>query len=184
MKIRPYENKDREYVRFICLNSEGPCDLNEEERQFILTTYCDYYIEKETENCFVAVDNNDKAVGYIICAENYDRFIKTFTEEYIPRLSSLHKRFAEAAKKSTELQNKHKKEFPAHLHIDLLPEYQRMGIGTKLVDKLCGHLKGNKIHGVMLTVGSSNNVGKSFYKKYGFIELDSLPGEVAFGIRL
>ncbi len=25
MTIRPYEEKDKENVRFVCLNSEGPC---------------------------------------------------------------------------------------------------------------------------------------------------------------
>ena len=47
MNIRPYESKDKEDVRFICLNSEGPCKLSERDKNYILTTYCDYFIEKK-----------------------------------------------------------------------------------------------------------------------------------------
>jgi len=184
MKIRPYEQRDRDNVRFVCLNSEGPCDMKENERHFILTTYCDYYIEKETENCFVSANDNDEAVGYIICAENYDDFWEVFSGEYIPRISKAYPHHIIGAKKSTVLQNKYKKDYPAHLHIDLLPEYQRMGMGTKLVDTLCAHLKNKSVTGVMLTVGTSNNVGQSFYRKYGFTELERQSGDIAFGIKL
>ena len=76
MAIRPYEAKDKENVQFICLNSDGPDEFSEIGRHFLLTTYCDYYTEQEPENCFVATDENDNAVGYILCAENFDKFKK------------------------------------------------------------------------------------------------------------
>ena len=184
MKIRPYEEKDRENVRFVCLNSEGPCDMNATGQFFILTTYCDYYIECEPENCFVAADENDRAVGYIICTEDYDTFRPRFLEEYLPRLDKLGPHYRISAKNSTRLQEKHKAEYPAHMHIDLLPEYQRMGIGSQLVDTLAAHLKAKKIPGVMLTVGSSNQVGQNFYRKYGFTQIDKMPGDIAFGLKI
>ena len=76
MEIKRYEEKYKDDVRFVCLNSNGPCKLNEKQQHLILTTYCDYFIEQEGNNCFVAVDKNDKAVGYILCAENYDKYKK------------------------------------------------------------------------------------------------------------
>ncbi|MCH5198865.1 MAG: GNAT family N-acetyltransferase [Oscillospiraceae bacterium] len=184
MTIRPYESKDRDNVRFVCLNSEGPCDMDEKGQHFILTTYCDYFIEKEPQNCFVAANENDDAVGYIICAESYDPYRLVFIDEYVERIDEADIGHRQGALNSTVLQNKYKNEYPAHLHIDLLPEYQRMGLGSKLVDTLCAHLKGKGIPGVMLTVGSQNNVGQSFYKKYGFTVLEESPGDVAFGIKL
>lgn len=184
MTIRPYEDRDREDVRFICLNSEGPCKLPESKRHFILTTYCDYFIEKEGANCFVAANENDKAVGYVICAENYDKFLPCFLSEYLPRIKKYEVKLRYASKNSTILQEKHKNEYPAHLHIDVLPEYQRMGLGHKMVDALCAHLKSKGIKGVMLTVGKDNKVGQGFYKKYGFTLLESNKKDVAFGIKL
>lgn len=184
MIIRPYEKKDRDNVRFVCLNSEGPCDMNESSQHFILTTYCDYFIEKEPQNCFVAANDNDEAVGYIICAENYDAYKRIFDDEYVDRIPLTDTCHREGAKNSTLLQKKYKNEYPAHLHIDLLPEYQRKGLGSKLVNTLCCHLKNKGIAGVMLTCGSQNTVGRSFYKKYGFTLIEELPGDVAFGIKL
>ena len=49
MIIKPYTEKYKEDVRFICLNSDGPCESDEKEKFFILNTFCDYFIEKEGE---------------------------------------------------------------------------------------------------------------------------------------
>ena len=184
MQIRAYTPKDRNDVRFICLNSEGPCDMDESGCHFILTTYCDYYIEKEPENCFVAANDADRAVGYIICTEDYDKFRPVFLKEYVPRLPEEKEWQRENAENSTLLQEQLKALYPAHLHIDILPEYQRMGLGHRLVDALSAHLKAKGIPGVMLTVGSGNTVGQSFYNKYGFTRLAEAPGDVAYGLRL
>ncbi len=173
MNIRPYEEKDKENVRFVCLNSEGPCKSSKRKQNFLLTTYCDYFIEKEGHNCFVAVNENDEAIGYILCAENYDNFKKTFTEEYLPRIKKYEFKFRKSAQLSTKLQEEYKEEYPAHMHIDVLPEYQRMGLGSKLTDRLCEHLKAKGVKGVCLTVWAGNKTGRSFYEKYGFSYLET-----------
>lgn len=48
VKIRPYQEKDKQDVRFTCLNSEGPSQDGERIDNFVLNTYCDYYLEKES----------------------------------------------------------------------------------------------------------------------------------------
>ena len=184
MPIRPYEPKDFNAVRFVCLNSEGPCDLDAAGRFFILTTYCDYFIEKEPQNCFVAVNGSDEAVGYIFCAENYDRFLPVFLSEYVTRFSPADTRRRLGAERSTLLQQKHKAAYPAHMHIDLLPAYQRQGLGSRLVDTLAAHLREKGVPGVMLTVGAGNAVGQSFYNKYGFQRIDASRDDIAYGLKL
>ena len=64
--------------------------------------------------------------------------------------------------------------YPAHLHIDILPEYQRQGIGHRLMKRLEQHLIKNNVPGFHLEVGSKNTLGINFYKKYGleFISKD------------
>jgi ribosomal protein S18 acetylase RimI-like enzyme len=184
MTIRPFQDKDKDDVRFVCLNSEGPCDLNEADQHFILTTYCDYYIEREPQNCYVAADDTDRAVGYIFCAESFDGFFPVFLRDYASRFSLSQENYRISASHSADLQQKYKSEYPAHLHIDLLPEYQRMGLGHKLVDTLAEHLRSKGIPGVMLTVGTLNKVGQSFYNKYGFSILEVAPGDIAYGLKL
>ena len=183
MTVRSYKPTDKENVRFICLNSEGPCEEPEDFQHFILTTYCDYYLEHEPYNCFVAADETDRAIGYVICTENYDTFETVFFSEYVPKLK-INRNFFRAASRSVDLQKEYKALYPAHLHIDLLPEYQRRGLGHKLVDTLCAHLKAKAVPGVMLTVGSMNLVGQSFYEKYGFTKLKEQCGDIAYGLLL
>lgn len=183
MAIRPYEAKDKENVQFICLNSDGPDEFSEIGRHFLLTTYCDYYTEQEPENCFVATDENDNAVGYILCGENFDKFKEVFMEEYTSRLA--HSEFhCSESKKTTLMLEKFKEEYPAHLHIDLLPDYHRKGLGTILMDTLCAHLREKGVKGIMLTLWYKNTSACRFYEKYGFEILHNEAPELAYGLKL
>lgn len=184
MTIRPYKEKDKENVRFICLNSNGPCKASEKDINFLLATYCDYYIEEEGKNCFVAADENDNAVGYILCAENYNNFRKVFCRKYLTRISKRDIKLRLFAFFSDFFQRVHKKKYPAHLHIDILPQFQRMGLGHMLMDALCGHLKNKGIKGVCLTAGTNNEKGRKFYEKYGFTLLEEIPIAAVYGLEI
>lgn len=182
ISIRKYEKKDFENVRYVCLNSDGG-GMKDTLCECILHTFCDYYIEKEPENCFV-LDDNGKAVGYIICTQDYDTYKEIFDREYLPLNEHLGDLFYNWAKDSTILQNKYKSDYPAHLHIDLLPEYHRQGWGGKLLNTLFEHLKSKGIRGVMLTAGTENINAGNFYKKYGFELLEIYDTDIAFGMKL
>jgi hypothetical protein len=80
IKVRKYEEKDFDGVRYACLNSDGG-GMSADLCAFVLHTFCDYYIENEPENCFV-LDDNGKAVGYVICTEDYDNYKEIFDEFY------------------------------------------------------------------------------------------------------
>lgn len=184
MNIRPYEAKDKENVRFVCLNSEGPCKISERSQHFILSVYCDYYLENEPENCFVAADENDKAVGYVICAEDFDVFKKSFVNGYYTRLKKWEFRRRKSALKSIVPHEKYKAEYPAHLHIDVLPEYQRLGLGHKMTNALLEHLKEKGVSGIMLTTWIKNKKGRGFYDKYGFTLLEEAKNCAVYGLKL
>ncbi len=184
MKIRPYEARDKEDVRFALFNSDGPCKSTKRGINFSLAVYCDYYIEKEPENCFVAADDNDKAIGYIICAEDFDVFKKRFVAEYYPKIKSWEFRRRKSALRSIIPHEKYKEDYPAHLHIDILPEYQRMGLGHKMTDVLLERLKNKGVKGVMLTTWIKNEKGRGFYDKYGFTLLEEMKNCAVYGIKL
>ncbi len=184
MTIRPYESKDKENVRFVCLNSEGPCKSSKRGINFGLAVYCDYYIEKEPHNCFVAADESDKAVGYIICAEDFDKFYPVFLDEYYTRIKKWEFKRRRSALRSVIPHEKYKEEYPAHLHIDVLPEYQRMGLGHKMTDALLAHLKEKGVKGLMLTTWIKNEKGRGFYDKYGFTLLAEMKNCAVYGIKL
>lgn len=166
--VRPYAQRDKERVRQICLKNADCLYAPEDTKQYILLMYCDYYIEQEPENCFVAVDANDNAVGYIICAENYEKYEKAFRELYLPRADAINlKRFVEA-RLDLLSHSMFKSLYPAHFHIDIDGEHQREGLGSQLVSALRSHLKSKNIGGMMMVCGADNQQAISFYKKNGF----------------
>ena len=184
MTIRPYEPKDKENVRNVCLYCDGYEEFREDTKNFLFATYCDYFTEKEPHNCFVAANDNDEAVGYIICAENFDTFFKCFNEEYFTRIGEECKNERYYASTAYVYHKEYKDSYPAHLHIDILQEYQRMGLGHRLMDTLITHLKKKGVKGLMLTVAKHNNKGLAFYQKYGFTAIEDKPDCIIYGVTL
>lgn len=167
----------------ICFETSSGYD-SEKGRIALFATYCDYYINEEPASCFVAVNEDDEAVGYIICAPDDKRYQRIFKEKYAPVLkkASPVRYFFHAV--NERLCAKIKKTYPAHLHIDILSEYQRMGLGTMLMDTLIAHLKEIGVVGVYLGCGASNEKGVNFYRKYGFEEYSNRFGAVTFVMKI
>lgn len=167
MTIRPYQDKDKSNVRDICIVTAGAVNSSQKEKLFILNLYCDYYIEQEPQNCFVLANENDEAVGYILCSENMKRYIKN-TAVYRSRIKSkgMIKYLFSWGEIIAHLPAS--KKCKAHMHIDILPPYQGKGYGTQLIDALKESLSAKGIHSLMLVVGSDNKNAVKFYKKNGF----------------
>jgi len=181
--IRSYQPKDKENVRHVCIQTGPAVGLTQGPKvELELICFCDYYIECEPHNCYVVADENDEAVGYILGAENYWRYRERFLRDYAPRV----KGFAYRVKcqGAARVPKMFVKNYPAHLHINILEPYQRMGLGSKLVDTLTANLREKGIPGVNLGVGSGNVKGRSFYAKYGFKKLLHVPGCVFMGLDL
>ena len=60
-------------------------------------------------------------------------------------------------------------DYPAHLHIDLLPRTQGHGYGRKLIDQLSDALQRDGAPGVHLGVGADNTNAIEFYRHLGFV---------------
>ena len=184
MQIRKYEPKDADALRYVCLYCDGFEKYSDDTKKFILSTYCDYYIEIEPENCFVAADENDKAIGYVMCSENADRFLDIFNREYFTRISESHTSGRYYARESVVPIEKHKDEYPAHLHIDILREYQRQGIGHRLLDALFEHLENIGVRGIMLSMSAGNEKAAAFYDKYGFTLIEKSEDTLIYGKKI
>lgn len=181
MTIRPYQPKDFENCRKICYETSHNFDT-EKKRQALYNMYCDYYLEFESDTCFVAADENDEAIGYILCADNYDEYVKNYSEHYLGELKKLHKPFWLMRRADMFLRRNIAKKYPAHLHIDILPKGQRQGLGHKLVDALVDALRKKGVNGVFLIVGKGNQKGINFYRKYGFKEYKKVIGGIVFAL--
>jgi GNAT superfamily N-acetyltransferase len=74
-------------------------------------------------------------------------------------------------------------DYPAHLHIDLLPQLQGKGCGRLLMNKLCEELARQAIPGVHLGVGFKNQGAIAFYQKTGFTTLQETQWGLMLGKR-
>ncbi len=184
MNIRKYQEKDFDATKFICLNDMLGKEDYKTIIEYVEVMFCRYYLEKEPENCFVAVDENDKPVGYIYGVKDYDIYQENFSE-YINAVAEIEERrfLGEAL---TEMYDHaiYKKDYPAHLHIDILPDYQSKGIGSKLIKEFCNHLKEENVKGVMLIVGTENEGARRFYERNDFTLLQDKPSGAAYGKKL
>lgn len=168
MDIRKVQEKDRENLRQVCIETSAFVLKNETDEKVLTLLYIEPYMDTEPDSCFVAVDENDEAVGYIACAPDFDRYKKNFMQSHFKQIWKL-KPFT-AFKRWVEflIDAPLKKKYPAHLHINLFASHQKMGLGTKLVDALYAHLKEIGVPAVYLRCGKNNKKGMNFYKKYGF----------------
>ncbi len=184
MNIRKFEPKDFEATKYVCLNDMLGKEGYEKIIEYVEIMFCRYYLEKEPENCFVAVDENDNVVGYTYGVKNYDIYQENFTD-YINAVAELeNRRFLSEALIEMYDHAIYKKDYPAHLHIDILPDYQSKGIGSKLIEAFCDNLKEQGVKGVMLIVGTENEGARRFYERNGFTLLQDMPTGAAYGKKL
>ena len=66
---------------------------------------------------------------------------------------------------------------PAHMHIDILPEYQRQGWGKRMIGEVVKVLRDEKgLGGLWLGLDPRNAQAKAFYTRIGFQEKPEWPG--------
>lgn len=184
MKIRAYEPRDKEKLRFVCRQTAPGFDTDK-KRDALFAAYLDYYLDVSPDYCFVAVNDADEPFGYVLCAPDFEEYYRRYFSAEFPYSEKLLKSDLKiwlSLKLTKPFAGKIAKEYPAHLHIDILPEGQRMGTGTALVDTLREKLREDAVPGVFLICGASNVKGVNFYRKYGFAEKKKMFGSILFAI--
>lgn len=181
--IRQYRPGDKNALEHVCIETANRFLRSTRfSREATLEVYNRYYTELAPEHIFVAADDSDAAVGYIICAPDFDSWSGEFLSRYVKKSFNPLTRIM--GKSSVRELGPHKDGYPAHLHIDILDEYQRIGLGTQLMDALTAHLRKLSVPGVALGVDPKNEKGVSFYKKYGFSVLSDDENGFVMGLKL
>lgn len=184
VEIRKAQKSDLEAVEYVCRMTAGPLSCeNELVGKIIAKTYSTYYIEEECDNCFV-LSSGGRAVGYILSSLDAGVFKRVYRKKYVPQIFALSKKDGILAWLMPIPYMLFKKSYPAHMHIDLLPDFQGSGNGTRLVETLLEELKRRNIKGVCLCVGADNARAIAFYKKRGFKILLKAPGGIYMGQKL
>lgn len=176
--IRKYRPEDKEALRSVCMEtSDDTFHKTERLLHAVPIIYNDYFTECEPDNVFVCADENDNAVGYVICASDTKRFISEMNRHYIPKAAKAHPYMLFVAFAYMAAVLRHGKNYPAHLHIDLSADFQHMGAGTALIDALRTHLAQKGVAEVYINSMTYDTPAYQFYKKYGFKEA----GKLGFG---
>ena len=166
--VKSYEPKYYKDVQQVCLNTGPESALTDPTmRDFILFTFCNYYLEQEPENVFVLVDENDIAQGYVFGAMNFRKYLNNF-KPYLKTVKKLGKEYYRDAIGEILAHAVFSVKYPSHLHIDINEPFRGNGNGSKMVSTLTEHMKTNGAKAIMLVVGTSNKRGINFYKKNGF----------------
>jgi ribosomal protein S18 acetylase RimI-like enzyme len=157
-----------------------------DDKRLFFLIFIFYYTKYEPEHCFVAVDSpTDTVVGFIVgtpdTSAQAPRFQRTMPLRIVLRallvtswrypstLKTLQGMWRMAQEITEQgLDATTLAEYPAHLHVNLFPEYQGMGIGTRLMRCYEQHLISHKAAGVHLQTSNYNQKAIPFYRKMGF----------------
>ncbi len=185
MKIIPFEERYREDVRAVCRATTSDAFRTPKGDRALMLLYCDYYLDFHPDTTLIAVDEaSDRAVGYVMCAPDFADYAATYRKHYLPRLRKECGWRYDLMKRGDFLYSaRFAKAYPAHLHIDILPEAQRQGLGHRLIDALVAVLRQRGVGGVFLNVSATNEKGVGFYRKYGFRPLEKKYGGIVFGLK-
>lgn len=186
--IRPCKVEDLPGVSEVCCRCGfGGEDIAEsgvfKDRRLFAMLFCHYYLRYEARTSFVAASANDprEVVGYVLGCPDTVVYERRFATLMVPRIAARvllftswrHPRvLCELIRWGRSVPwreaNPAGVEYPAHLHIDLLPEYQRRGIGGRLLDTLEARFQELGVDGVHLVTSNHHRKALPFYDKHGY----------------
>ncbi|WP_461083939.1 GNAT family N-acetyltransferase [Streptomyces deserti] len=187
--IRPYRAEDRPALDDICVRT---AHNGQDSRPFYAdpgifpVIFAAPYVHLEPESAFVLDDGRGQAVGYILGTADTARFAEAFRTAWLPLVAD---RYPEPSgppgtPEEALVRLLHHPErmvlpelaaYPAHLHIDLLPEWQGRGHGRALMRAFLQALDDRGVPAVHLAMGTANTRARAFYDRVGFHEIEAVP---------
>jgi ribosomal protein S18 acetylase RimI-like enzyme len=184
IQIRPLEPRDREAVRRICIatadrgRASGELYPDDELAADLLTTY---FTDVDPGWSWVA-EADGQVVGYVTAADNR-RFRRAFIWRIIPRAvcraigrgALWHKTTWQlgwgalrAWVRGTARWPKTPRDYPAHLHIDILGDHRGQHVGRRLMEACLDTLRKAGSAGVTAPVRADNPAACAFFDRMGF----------------
>lgn len=194
IEIRKFQLSDLESLYKICLltgdRGNDAIDLYEEPN-LLGDFYAAPYAILEPELTFIVTVNNVPS-GYILGTKDSEEFAIRCELEWFPRLrkkynlpeksdNSVNANVIRLIHSGYKLKEE-LKDYPAHLHINLLYLTRGMGLGRKLISKFIDELKLKGVSALHLEVGKKNEGAIAFYRKVGFHVIKEYKKSIAFGM--
>jgi ribosomal protein S18 acetylase RimI-like enzyme len=186
--IRPYRAEDRADCYEICVRT---AEVGGDATGMYLSDalmgdlFFGPYVDLDPSLAFV-VDTGERVSGYVIAAADTQGHVRRYRAEVYPGFAAKYPLSTEWPAPDAHMiglgHNPERMlfpwldEYPAHLHIDLLPELQGQGFGRRLIDTLRAALADRGVPAVHLEMVTANDRARAFYDRLGFRELASADG--------
>ncbi|TFG64427.1 MAG: GNAT family N-acetyltransferase [Spirochaetales bacterium] len=170
------------------------------DRRLFGYIFCDYYLRFEPGNCFTALSSDmpERVLGYIIGAGDTRAQLYRFKKTYARKIVLRNSLITRLANPESFLMTKTimayfrqdlltaetsilYRDYPAHLHINVLPGFQGKGIGAELMTAFEERMRMQSAPGIHLITASLNEKALRFYlknnyRRYSEEEGDFWPG--------
>lgn len=193
--IRGYRETDRRDVYDVCVrtaNAGTDARGRYESDDLPGDIWAGPYLALEPGLAFVVTvpepveGTGERVAGYILGTADTRRFVERYRAEWLPRFAA---KYAEnedtrAGFFPDRMLVPGVDDYPAHLHIDLLPELQRQGWGRALIRRFLAAAAERGAEGAHLAFDPANTGAGAFYERLGFTALpSSRPDAPLYGIR-
>jgi ribosomal protein S18 acetylase RimI-like enzyme len=182
--IRPYQPTDRDALYDICLRT---ADAGQDATALYQDPdlpgdiFAGPYAYLEPDFAFV-LDDGGRATGYVLGTPDTARFAEAMRTRWLPLVGErnpepsgtpvgIEQEMASLLHHPERMVQPDLADYPAHLHIDLLPAYQRSGWGRALIHTLLDALRAAGAPRVYLAMLAANTRARAFYDRMGFHEL-------------
>ncbi|MFJ8750165.1 GNAT family N-acetyltransferase [Streptomyces sp. NPDC102441] len=184
--VRPYRPADQEALADICVRTAdngGDSTRLYPDPGLMPALFAEPYAHLEPELAFVLDDGSGRAAGYVLGTADTRRFVDAFREIWLPLVTdrfpapegepgTLTEAMTAFLYRPERMILPELDEHPAHLHIDLLPPWQRRGYGRELMGAFLGALHRKGVRAVHLSMLTANTPARAFYDRLGFQPID------------
>lgn len=187
MRIRTYRPEDREGVFDVCIRTgDSGRDATGmfADETLLPDVFAAPYLQLQPDLAFV-VDTGEGVAGYLIAAADTAEWVRRYHDDYLPGFAERHPLVEPPSTREERIVwiGHHPEQmivhdldrYPAHLHIDLVPQAQGRGLGRALIRTLLAELRSRGVPGVQLRYGEANTGAGEFYRRLGFHRLPSTP---------
>lgn len=191
--IRTYQPNDLNPVARICLRTsdngqDGTALYQNPELPGLM--YTSPYVTLEPDLAFVLVHDREPC-GYVMGTRDTANFCQRCEQDWFPPLrqkyplpnptdDSPDARIIRAIHAGRSVPDG-TEDFPAHMHLDLLPIAQGQGWGRRMIETLINQMTKLNITGAHLDVGVQNRRAIGFYEHMGFRPLNTIGESLYMG---
>lgn len=178
--VRSYQSPDLDAVYDICVrtgDAGGDARGQYSSDRLMGDLFAAPYVILEPEHAHVVDDGEGNVVGYIVGTADTEGFVRRYREEWIAAAGLPRPADPPVTREDVMLGLHYRPErmivreladHPAHLHIDLLPEWQGKGWGRRLMSAFLDGLRGAGVTTVHLGMAATNMSARAFYERLGF----------------